>query len=482
MAEVDSSNPELIPTVEWIESAGIQESLDKFFQTPFARDVNKKIEAARAKPLPEDKSRKLIGILVEAIILLLGVNPASCPEATEDCVKLCVKNNILKHRAWGGLHFVRNPDRIGARLLNEQALATKMQLALPFPEVGMLMAVSLLLKLDRGSKSATARAIKEHFLFERAKLAALVYDRESCNGVFAINNCPERYSFTAQNDDDARTVAPTTTSGPDDEVKWFRSGEIETNKEIVINDDENSTNHSPGARKRLASGSSQSTLLRSTPDAERESTAKQTSNIHGTSRPIIHTSPWKPWRTRYGDPSIVRFTSASTADLVPTGTSRQEETPRVQAAPPSITIQSDASRNGSDTGVLPACARVLDDGKLVMEPEAVQEMFNAFRAIKRGLVESNIAAAENPYNQMILAFPESLRDAMELSTIGVDTVAQGKSQTLRARKVSSRIGRISKALEEIDERVASIRALLSHEHHVIAKLKQLAHSLEDELE
>ncbi|CAH0020654.1 unnamed protein product [Clonostachys rhizophaga] len=478
MAEDDSSNPELIPTVEWIESAGIQESLDEFFQTPFARDIDKKIEAARVNPLPEAKSRKLIGILVEAILLLLGVNPDSCPEATEDCVKLCVKNNILKHRAWGGLPFVRNPDRISARLLNEQALATKMQLALPFPEVGMLMVVALLLKLERGSKSSTSRAIKEHFLFERAKLAALVYDRESCNGIFAINNCPERYSFAAQDDDDAPTVAPTTTSGPDDEGKWLRFGGIEGNREIVINDNDNSTDHSPRSGKRLAGETPQSTLIHPTPDAERESTAKQTSNIHGTSRPIIHTGPWEPRRMRHDDPSIL----PSTADIVPRGTSRQEETPRVQAAPPSITVQSDTSRNGSDMGVLPACARVLDDGKLVMEPEAVQEMFNAFRAIKGGLVESNIEAAGNAYNQMILAFPESLRDAMELSTTGGDTVAQGKSQTLRARRVSSRIGRISKALEEIDERVASIRALLSHEHHAIAKLKQLLHSLEDELE
>ncbi|CAG9936332.1 unnamed protein product [Clonostachys rosea f. rosea IK726] len=482
MAEDDDSNPELIPTVEWIESAGIQESLDEFFKTPFARDVNKRIEAARANPLPEAKSRKLIGILVEAILLLLDVNPASCPEATEDCVKLCVKFNILKHHAWGGLPFVRNPDRISARLLHEQALATKMQLALPFPEVGMLMVVALLLKLERGSKSATSRAIKDHFLFERAKLAALVYDRKSCSGIFAIDNCPERYSFTTQDDDDAPTVAPNTTSGPDGEGKWLRFGGIEGNREIVINDNDNSADHSPRSRKRLASETPQSSLLRSTPDAEREPTAKQTSNIHGTSRPIIHTGPREPWHMRYGDPSLLRFASASTADIVPTGTSRQEETPRVQAAPPSITVQSDASRNGSDTGVLPACARVLDDGKLVMEPEAVQEMFNAFRAIKGGLVESDIEVAGNAYNQMILAFPESLRDAMELSTTNGDTVAQGMSQTLRVRKVSSRIGRISKALEEIDERVASLRALLSHEHHAIAKLKQLLHSLEDELE
>ncbi|CAG9984981.1 unnamed protein product [Clonostachys byssicola] len=478
MAQDDSSNPEVIPTKEWVESVEIQESLDEFFQEPFARDLIKKIEANRVNPLPEVKSRKLIEILVDAILELLGVNPGACPDATEDCVKLCVKYNILKHQVWGRLPFVKHPDRISARLLHEQALATKMQLSLPFPEVGMLMVVSLLLKLEGSSKSSTSRAIKEHFLFERAKLAALVYNRESCNGIFAINNCPERYSFTAQEDNHAPSVAQTTASGPEDQGKRFRFVEFGSNKEIVINDDDNSADHSPRSRKRFASGSSQSTLPQPTPDAEREPTAKQTSNIHGTSRPIIHTSP--P-RTQYGNPSY-RFDSQSAADIVPTGTSHQEETPKVQAHPPSITVQSDASRNGSDAGVLPACARVLDDGKLVMEPEAVQEMFNAFRAIKGGLLKSDIGVAANAYNQMMLAFPESLRDSMELSMTGVDTVAQGKAQTLRAQIVSGRIGRMSKALEEIDERVASIRALLSHEHHAIANLKQLLKSVEDDLE
>ncbi|CAH0051858.1 unnamed protein product [Clonostachys solani] len=483
MAQDHSSHPELVPTMEWVESAEIQESLDKFFQTSFSQDINRKIEAARANPLPEPKSRKLIAILVEAILLLLGVNPASCPEATEDCVQLCVKNNILKYHAWGDLRFVRNPDRISARRLEEKALATKMQLSLPFPEVGMLMVVTLLLKLERGPKSATSRAIKEHFLFERAKTAALVYDRESCSGIFAINNCPERYSFTVQDGDQATTVARTATSGPDDEFKLF--GFEETHREIVIKDNGSSSDYPPPSGKRLASKSPQRTLFRPTPDAERESAAKQTSNIHGTSRPIFHTGAQETKRRMISNGGLDTARSAwpSKADIAPMATSRREEAPRFQAAPPCIPVQSKVNWNEKDMGsIMPARVRMLDDGKLIIESEAVQEMLNALRVIKGGLIRSDVEVAGNAYNQMISAFPERVRDAIGLTPIGGDTLAQCKMQTLTAQRVRSSVGRISKALEEVDEGVASIRASLSHEHHSIGILKQLLRSLEDELE
>ncbi|VUC28748.1 unnamed protein product [Clonostachys rosea] len=486
MAQEHGFHPELLPTREWIESAGIQESLDQFSQTPLSHDINKKIKAARAKPLPKDKSDKLIAILVEAIVLILGVNPASCPEAMEDCIEICVKNNILKPSAWRDLPFVRSPDRISARLLDEQALATKKQLALPFPEVGMLMVVTLLLKLDRGTKNTTSRAIKQHFLFQRAKMAALVYDRDTCSGIFAISNCPKCYSFTEQADGRPPTAARTTTSGPDDEFKWLRLGEA--NREIATKDNDSSSDYSPPGGKPVTGESAQRTLLRPAPGTKQEPTAKQTSNIHGTSRPIIHTSSRETKRRRisisdlFGSPT--RFPWVPKTDFEAMRTSRRQERstfPTTTAAPPPTPERSDAGRNGNNMSVS-ARARVLDDGRPTMEPDAAQKMFDSFRAIKEGLVKSDTKAAVDAYNQMVSTFPEGVRDKMDLTTVSGDTLAQGKLQRARARKISTNFGRVSKALEEVDEGVAIIRASLAHEHHAIRRLKQMLLSLEDELE